>query len=517
MNQISPIGSNPFHMFNVSPAIAQSQANVQMTDNTANVQPPMPQSAAPTPAVSNVQNNSVSQNAQNQTTQQSDVNSSAKKISTKTVAAAGAALAAVAGIVYAVKKHKVKEIPVQLTKMGNEAQEAATNAQSTMAKVQDGIIDAAQDVADDAAITAQKTFSAASQATPQAAQTIVQENPAVKDAAKEAQEAAKKLSDATLEETKESFKDKILKNGEINFALAAFGIGLIARSFRELKNSDDVEAMKLKKEVLNKEPYLKEVEIPYVLEEASEAYLNYNTSILGAIEHSYNSVEKLYDIYNEGVELYNSLDKDTHSEFWEGTNTIKYDIERKSNGTVSLVKYDAQGNIDSKILYNAYGRPLQVSKYSNNKLVAKGRFVFSQQTQEPYMSNLFIFPKGSTKSSHMLIYDENQKPLYYLARTNEGDRKKAFQIDAETSNVEAALLPDENGKKWLKKYYYTNDGEIDKIIVMPSYDLPMRRYNFEDGKLQSLDLFDDEGSAPVLHVPFEDIPEINQDPEFIEK
>ena len=92
MNQISPIGSNPFHMFNVSPAIAQSQANVQMADNTANVQPPMPQSAAPTPAVSNVQNNSVSQNAQNQTTQQSDVNSSAKKISTKTIAAAGAAL-----------------------------------------------------------------------------------------------------------------------------------------------------------------------------------------------------------------------------------------------------------------------------------------------------------------------------------------------------------------------------------------------------------------------------------------
>ena len=514
MNQISPIGSNPFRMFNIPSASTQSQTGVQNipVKTVANVQPPMPQNAPITPPVSNVQNNTVSEPVQNQPPQQADADKPVKKIGTKTIAAAGVALAAVAGIVYAVKKHKVKEIPVQLNA---EAQEAVATLQGAAAKTQEKITGAVQD----APGALQRKIDASSQAAAsavQATRAILQDD-AAKSTSAAAKEAAKKLSGGNLDEAKESLKDKILKNGEINFALAAFGIGLIARAFRELKNNDDIEAMKLKKEILDKEPYLKEVEIPYILQEANEAYQNYNTSILGAIEKSYDSVKKLYDIYNEGIELYGSVDKDTHSEFWDDTNIRKYDIERKSNGAVSIVKYDNEGNIDSKILYNAYGRPLNVLKYSKNKLVAKGRFAFSQQTQEPYMSNLFIFPKGSTKSSHMLKYDENQKPLYYLACTNEGDRKKAFQIDAETSNIEAAMLPDENGKKWLKKYYYTNDGEIDKVIVMPSYDLPMRRYNFEDGKLQSLDLFDDKGDTPVLHVPFEDAADINQDSEFIEK
>ena len=272
---------------------------------------------------------------------------------------------------------------------------------------------------------------------------------------------------------------------------------------KEIKNSDDAKAIELKKQVLQREFYLRNVEIPYLEKEASEYYRNYKQDILNAIENFDRKKDKIGTKYAQAVVLYNGLKEGSYEENWPNSNLIKLKVERNPKNNTTRVETFSQDNKSSvAVYYNSLGKPLLIEQYYDGKLRLKGSFRHTDN-DEGYLSKIFIYTKGSKKAS-LISYDKNGNPEFYLARNNDGKLIKSFEIDNKTLDVKTIILPDNSGKSWLKWYEYDANGNLKTVLAKPSNGLPQRRYNFDNGVVKSLDLFNDMDKTPILHVPFEE-------------
>ena len=229
MTQIPQTGSNPYSMFKMPEIKTNMQA---LTD-------PMPQAQAPSklsalPEAPAVQKSAVSLNAQETDTVtlnnvSPDSNAKENKNTGKKVFAAVviAAAAAAAGIAIGIKKGKIDP-----------------------------------DVLKSKIPVFGKKYKAK-----------IEKRKAEEAARKAAEEAAKKAAEAER-------KSKL--RTEANFAAATFGIGFIAKCFTE--HMENEENKKLAELAYDKEEYMRDVEIPLILEESSQYADNYTQKIAPAIE-----------------------------------------------------------------------------------------------------------------------------------------------------------------------------------------------------------------------------------------
>lgn len=482
MTQITPV-NNPFSAFKMpdvqSSRIATSQGILPhaVTNNTL-------QNQADAVELNTATN---SPSAQNSVSEQ---NGTKKYFDIKTLAKIGAALAVGAGVVYAFKTHKIP-----FFKGGKQATES---------------------LADTAAQLGKKSAQVLEDTTSNLAKTAVQTGEQAADVAKEAAASLERNAQTVLQQGDSALHvasdvpkgDKKAK--EVGFVIAAFSTGFIARAFKDFLNGDDAKALSLRKQIIEKEMYLKDVEIPFVEQEAAEYYENYKSDIIQAIDSLDAKASQMKLKFNNAVANYKKLKEGSYVEYFDDTNAKKLVVNRRENGSVKLEEF--LGNNGSVVThYNSSGMPIIIEYCQDGKVRLKARYKFSPDTAEPYLSQMLIYTKGSNKAS-LISFDANGNPEFYLARNNEGKLIKAFDIDSNTLDVKTIILPDREGENWLKRYTY-EDGTLKSVSIMPSNDLPARKYNFVNGVVQSLDLFNNLNESPVLHVPFEDV---NQS-EFIAK
>ena len=218
-------------------------------------------------------------------------------------------------------------------------------------------------------------------------------------------------------------------------------------------------------------------------------------------------------LYISSLKTYENLKDGSYSEFYNGSDVKKLQVERHDGGSLTLKNYGKDGKLFTVVYFSPSGLPRDISLYKNDKIKARAEYKTSLDADKQYISRLFVYASDSGKA-HTVSYGENLNPKSYLARTQFGKFVKCFNIDSDTGMLKSVFLPtsDSNGK-CVKKYFYEQDGTLDKVIIMPSNNLPMRRYNYDSGTLTSMDLFNKENEAPIVHVPFE---RLNQS-EFIEK
>ena len=497
MAQINPIGNNPFYMFNT-----KSAASNQSLTKT----PALPQPQAQQQVITPVQNNVVQSNDSNaQTPVVQDAN---KKKKMPTGLAIGVALAAGAGIIYAVKTGKFSSFRGKAQDAGEKVKDNIINAVSDA--VENGK-EALSNVGDEIKEETTKKINrhiAKHDAVPRLKQKPVEE--IVEQVTEKIPE--QKVISKPIENAVEPNKKSSDKTKDIAFVALAFGVGLIAKAFRSIKNSDSSQAAELKKQLLEQESYIKEVEIPSINQESQEYLENYKQNILDAIDATELPVKKMRGKYNSALKKYKTLDEGSYSNNWDGTDIIKTSVKRADNGSVKLEEFDKNGDKIGVVYYNAIGRPTSIETYKDGQIRQKARYKLAKDTNKPYLAQYLIYA-GNSKKASMIAFDENNNPQYYLARNKEGKLIKAFDINSNTLDVKTISLPDNNGEKWLKKFSYRDDGSVDDVTIMPSNDLPRRRYNYESGQPTSMDLFDKNGESPILHVPFEE----NYQSEFMEK
>lgn len=497
MAQINPIGNNPFYMFNTKSAV-----NSQPQTMSAALPQPQVQQQVITP----VQNNVVQSNDSNaQTPVVQDAN---KKKKMPTGLAIGVALAAGAGIIYAVKTGKFSSFRGKAQDAGEKVKDNIINAVSDA--VENGK-EALSNVGDEIKEETTKKINrhiAKHDAVPRLKQKPVEE--IVEQVTEKIPE--QKVISKPIENAVEPNKKSSDKTKDIAFVALAFGVGLIAKAFRSIKNSDSSQAAELKKQLLEQESYIKEVEIPLINQESQEYLENYKQNILDAIDMAELPIKKMRAKYNSALKKYKMLNEGSYSVNWDGTDTIKASVKRSDNGSVKLEEFDKNGDKIGVVYYNAIGRPTSIETYKDGQIRQKARYKLAKGTNKPYLAQYLVYA-GNSKKASMIAFDENNNPQYYLARNKEGKLIKAFDINSDTLDVQTICLPDESGKKWLKKFSYKEDGSVDDVTIMPSNDLPRRRYNYESGQPTSMDLFDKNGESPILHVPFEE----NYQSEFMEK
>lgn len=497
MAQINPIGNNPFYMFNTKSAV-----NSQPQTMSAALPQPQVQQQVITP----VQNNVVQSNDSNaQTPVVQDAN---KKKKMPTGLAIGVALAAGAGIIYAIKTGKFSSFRGKAQDAGEKVQDNIINGVSDAVESgKDALSNAGGKIKEETTKKINRHI-AKHDAVPRLKQKPVEE--IVEQVTEKIPE--QKVISKPIENAVEPNKKSSDKTKDIAFVALAFGVGLIAKAFRSIKNSDSSQAAELKKQLLEQESYIKEVEIPLINQESQEYLENYKQNILDAIDMAELPIKKMRAKYNSALKKYKMLNEGSYSVNWDGTDTIKASVKRSDNGGVRLEQFDKNGEKIGVVYYNAIGRPTSIETYKDGQIRQKARYKLAKDTNKPYLAQYLIYA-GNSKKASMIAFDENNNPQYYLARNKEGKLIKAFDINSDTLDVKTISLPDNNGEKWLKKFSYREDGSIDDVTIMPSNDLPRRRYNYESGQPTSMDLFDKNGESPILHVPFEE----NYQSEFMEK
>lgn len=491
MTQISPIGNNPFSMFKMVDMTTPSRGMVQPVQNNMNA---TAQNSVP---------------ATQNTSAPSGNNIINKKINKKTIAIIGGVLAAAVGIVIAIKSHKTHSLK------GDAVQELKDAAQPLLSSAPEVLPDLSPKVVD---TVSEKLADSLSQIKPDVANFTAQ-LPPVAEAGSEGVKLAVNEVPQVIEAAAQDVSEKIAhkakevsnKSKEIRFVITAFSVGLIAKAFKEIIKSDSVQAANLQKQILEKESYLKDIEIPYIRQEAQEYYENYKQDILTALDYFEPNAQYLTAKYNEAIVKYAELDDGSYAEFFDGTNDTKLEVQRRENGSTKVREFSPDGKGSTVTYYTFEGRPLSIEFYQGDKLKLKAKYKLSPMSAEPYLSQMFVYTKDSKKAS-MISFDEELNPKYYLARDNQGRLIKAFDIDSNSLDVKTITLPAKDGESWLKKYNYESDGQLKSVVIMPSNDLPARRYNFDDGVLEGLDLYANINEAPILHVPFETLAQ----PEFIE-
>ncbi len=491
MTQISPIGNNPFSMFKMVDMTTPSRGMVQPVQNNMNA---TAQNSVP---------------ATQNTSAPSGNNIINKKINKKTIAIIGGVLAAAVGIVIAIKSHKTHSLK------GDAVQELKDAAQPLLSSAPEVLPDLSPKVVD---TVSEKLADGLSQIKPDVTNFTAQ-LPPVAEAGSEGVKLAVNEVPQVIEAAAQDVSEKIAhkakevsnKSKEIRFVITAFSVGLIAKAFKEIIKSDSVQAANLQKQILEKESYLKDIEIPYIRQEAQEYYENYKQDILTALDYFEPNAQYLTAKYNEAIVKYAELDDGSYAEFFDGTNDTKLEVQRRENGSTKVREFSPDGKGSTVTYYTFEGRPLSIEFYQGDKLKLKAKYKLSPMSAEPYLSQMFVYTKGSKKAS-MISFDEELNPKYYLARDNQGRLIKAFDIDSNSLDVKTITLPAKDGESWLKKYNYESDGQLKSVVIMPSNDLPARRYNFDDGVLEGLDLYANINEAPILHVPFETLAQ----PEFIE-
>ena len=516
MTQISPIGNNPFSMFKMVDMTTPSRGMVQPVQNNMNA---TAQNSVP---------------ATQNTSAPSGNNIINKKINKKTIAIIGGVLAAAVGIVIAIKSHKthslkgdaVQELKDAAQPLLSSAPEVLPDLSPKGAAVLNELADnlsSAPEVLPDLSpkvvdTVSEKLADGLSQIKPDVANFTAQ-LPPVAEAGSEGVKLAVNEVPQVIEAAAQDVSEKIAhkakevsnKSKEIRFVITAFSVGLIAKAFKEIIKSDSVQAANLQKQILEKESYLKDIEIPYIRQEAQEYYENYKQDILTALDYFEPNAQYLTAKYNEAIVKYAELDDGSYAEFFDGTNDTKLEVQRRENGSTKVREFSPDGKGSTVTYYTFEGRPLSIEFYQGDKLKLKAKYKLSPMSAEPYLSQMFVYTKGSKKAS-MISFDEELNPKYYLARDNQGRLIKAFDIDSNSLDVKTITLPAKDGESWLKKYNYESDGQLKSVVIMPSNDLPARRYNFDDGVLEGLDLYANINEAPILHVPFETLAQ----PEFIE-
>lgn len=497
MVQINPVNNNPFYMFNT-----KSAASNQSLTKT----PALPQPQAQQQVITPVQNNVVQSNDSNaQTPVVQDAN---KKKKMATTVAIGVALAAGAGLIYAIKTGKFSSFRGRAQDAGEKVQDNIINGVSDAVESgKDALSNAGGKIKEEATKEINRHV-AKHDAVPRLKQKPVEE--VVGQITEEISE--QKVVSKPIENITEPDKKTNDKTKDIAFVALAFGVGLIAKAFRSIKNSDTAQVAELKKQLLEQESYIKEVEIPLINQESQEYLENYKQNILDAIDVTELSVKKMRGKYNSALKKYKMLNEGSYSVNWDDTDTIKELVKRADNGSVRLEQFDKNGEKIGIVYYNAIGRPTSIETYKDGQICQKARYKLAKDANKPYLAQYLIYA-GNSKKASMLAFDENNNPQYYLARNKEGKLIKAFDINSDTLDVKRISLPDKDGEKWLKKFSYREDGSIDDVTIMPSNDLPRRRYNYESGQPTSMDLFDKNGESPILHVPFEE----NHQSEFMEK
>lgn len=492
MVQINPVNNNPFYMFNT-----KSAASNQSLTKT----PALPQPQAQQQVITPVQNNVVQSNDSNaQTPVVQDAN---KKKKMPTGLAIGVALAAGAGLIYAVKTGKFSSFRGKVQDAGiiNGVSDAVENGK-------DALSNAGGKIKEEASKEINRHI-AKHDDVPRLKQKPVEEVlEQITEKISEQKVASRPIEDSVTEPNKKASD----KTKDIAFVAFAFGVGLIAKAFRNIKNSDSAQVAELKKQLLEQESYIKEVEIPLINQESQEYLENYKQNILDAIDMAELPIKKMRGKYNSALKKYKMLNEGSYSVNWDGTDTIKESVKRADNGSVRLEQFDKNGEKIGIVYYNAIGRPTSIETYKDGQICQKARYKLAKDANKPYLAQYLIYA-GNSKKASMIAFDENNNPQYYLARNKEGKLIKAFDINSNTLDVKTISLPDNNGEKWLKKFSYRDDGSVDDVTIMPSNDLPRRRYNYEAGQPTSMDLFDKNGESPILHVPFEE----NYQSEFMEK
>ena len=502
MTQINPVDNNPFYMFNT-----KRVANFQPQTMPAALPQPQMQQQVTAPVQNNVVRKEVNATVQNDssvTTSTEKNNSKKKKIVTGV--AIGVALAATAGIVYGVKKGKFSGL------LKGKAEDTVKNLEDNLHSGVAKVVESSQE-----ALSEVKTGAESAIAAKHLNDSDVVSSVGVEKLEETAQQLFRDVpKEEILSDVAENAAEATKKSGDrakdIAFVALAFSVGLIAKAFRSIKNSDSSQVAELKKQLLEQELYIKEVEIPLINQESQEYLENYKQNILDAIDATELSVKKMRGKYDFALKKYKTLDEGSYSDNWEGTDIIKTSVKRSDNGSVKLEEFNENGEIIGTVYYNAVGRPVSIETYKDGRIRQKARYKLAKGTNKPYLAQYFVYA-GNSKKASMLAFDENDNPKFYLARNKEGKLIKAFDINSDTLDVKTICLPDESGQKWLKKFSYKEDGSVDDVTIMPSNDLPHRRYNYESGQPTSMDLFDKNGESPILHVPFEE----NHQSEFMEK
>lgn len=360
------------------------------------------------------------------------------------------------------------------------------------------IVDFAQDTANGGVDSLSKTADEAAEPLSEAL------GSAAKKAADEIANKAADVTNKAADTVNGAVSDTKKTNADVNLVLAAFGVGLFARAFREIKSTDDAQAIELKKKMLESEPYIKRIEIPYIKREAQECYENYKNEFAQALDYLKKPFMIMEQMYISSQKAFSELKEGSYSEFYEGTDIVKREVARGAHGSVTLKNYDKNGELFSVADYSENGTAREISLYQDGKMRARAEYKMSD-VNKPYISKLFVYTKGS-KQAHTVSYDENSNPKSYLTRNSSGRFTKCFNLNSATGELESVFLPERKGVhsgKCAKKYFYKPDGELDKVVIMPSNDLPLRKYNYEDGALTGMDLYDKEGDTPLLHVPFD--------------
>lgn len=441
-----------------------------------------------------------------------------KKINPKFAAAAAAVAALVVGAgVFAIKRKKPDTDTV--LKIVDFAQDTAEGGADSLSKTADKAAEplsealgaaakkAADEMTDKPAQEAVKIAPQAAEAADKAVQEAAQEVLKTAKGVAAADEIANKAADVTnkaADTVNGAVSDTKKTNADVNLVLAAFGVGLFARAFREIKSTDDAQAIELKKKMLESEPYIKRIEIPYIKREAQECYENYKNEFTQALDYLKKPFMIMEQMYISSQKAFSELKEGSYSEFYEGTDIVKREVARGAHGSVTLKNYDKNGELFSVADYSENGTAREISLYQDGKMRARAEYKMSD-VNKPYISKLFVYTKGS-KQAHTVSYDENSNPKSYLTRNSLGRFTKCFNLNSATGELESVFLPERKGVhsgKCAKKYFYKPDGELDKVVIMPSNDLPLRKYNYEDGVLTGMDLYDKEGDTPLLHVPFD--------------
>lgn len=449
MTQISPLTQNPYSTFKMpsgmdtNKAVQTPQQPVNAIDNTK-------QEIAPQTPVS------------------------PKKSSGKVILGAVVAAAAIiGGVVYGVKSGKlnVESIKTKIPFYGKKYKER---------------------LAEEAA------RKAAEKAAPKAVQEVVQETN---------QKAAQKAGEeVTAETVQKVVEDAVKRNkrADANFFATVFGLGLIAKGFAKHMASkgagDETDMVKLAYE---KEQYMKEVELPLVLDESASYKENYSQKILSAIEKLQIPTQYMKAKYDSALALYPTLVKENSVETWPNTDVRKSQIvNNELTGTLTHYTFDKKGLVREKVVYvNDY--PIQIESYRDDKLVAEARFAKKEGVKDPYMSHLFKHNPLTGKISGTLVYNENGEVTSYLARDTEGRLNKIFNIDPETKNIKSVCLSDDEGKKCTRKYFYDESGNIKEAYFAKTKDMPKHVYEFESGVATAVRFYNNDSSDVSVRVPFE--------------
>lgn len=322
-------------------------------------------------------------------------------------------------------------------------------------------------------------------------------------AAKEAEEAARKIAEEAAKKAAEEAA-RNTKKTDANFFTTVFGLGLIAKGFAKHMASkgagDETDMVKLAYE---KEQYMKEVELPLVLDESASYKENYSQKILSAIEKLQIPTQYMKAKYDSALALYPTLVKENSVETWPNTDVRKSQIvNNELTGTLTHYTFDKKGLVREKVVYvNDY--PIQIESYRDDKLVAKARFAKKEGVKDPYMSHLFKHNPLTGKISGTLVYNENGEVTSYLARDTEGRLNKIFNIDPETKNIKSVCLSDDEGKKCTRKYFYDESGNIKEAYFAKTKDMPKHVYEFESGVATAVRFYNNDSSDVSVRVPFE--------------